>query len=125
MTGPPVFQPLFTTTDKNYFTKSRHNNAIVERKNGSTSSKKEALIDVPRFSGVLRLFRTTTPAMLFKEILHQKRKRDLRIEDMDMAKTKLYEQIQLATFLNNIKHLTTKKALYNKDVSVIFSIHRW
>ena len=91
--GRHSFQPVFTTTDKERTTTIKvdstvlHTNAIVKRKNSSTSAKKGSFINVSSNFDWFCLLPTTAPVSQFKDILQQNWKRDLGIDEQEIAKT--------------------------------------
>ena len=125
-----VTQPIFTTTDKERTTTLKvdstilHTNAIVEREKVSTKAKKEPIIDFSRCFHWFHLLRATARVVQFKDILQQKRKLDLRIDDREMAKTLLYYKSQHALFPATFKYFTTNKALNNKNALLAYSTFR-
>ena len=118
-----VTQPVFTTTDEERNTAIKVDsatNAMVKRENFYTSAKSEPILEVLRFFDWFCLLRATARVVQFKDF-QQKRKRDLRIDDREMAKTFLYGQSQHATYTDTIKRLTTHKALDHKDALLPYS----
>ena len=91
-----VNQPIFTTTDKERTTtlkldsKILHTNAIVRRENISISAKRKPIMMFGDFP-IGFVYCATAQVVHFKDIIQQKRKGFLRIDDQEMAKALLYE----------------------------------